>query len=57
VFAKNLVSCRVDLAERHGLEPARALQPQIEAADSGEEGEDAIHHTPSASSSSRGREE
>src|SRR5689334_13345995 len=29
----------IDLSDGHGLEPARSLQPQIEAADSSKEGE------------------
>jgi hypothetical protein len=34
----------VDFAERHGLEPASALEPQVEAADAGEQGKDAVGH-------------
>jgi hypothetical protein len=33
----------VDLAERDSLEPACALEPEVEAADSGKERKDAKH--------------
>jgi hypothetical protein len=35
---------RIDLAERDGLEPARPLKTQVEAADSGKEAKHAKHH-------------
>jgi hypothetical protein len=44
---------RLDFAERDGLESARALQPQVEAANASEKREDAIGHllTPRAAAS------
>jgi hypothetical protein len=38
MFRKDALCERLDLAERDGLEPARALKPKVEAADSREKG-------------------
>lgn len=46
MLVKDRPGLSVYLAERHGLEPARPLQAEVEAANAGEEGKDAIRHTP-----------
>jgi hypothetical protein len=42
MLSQHTLAERVDLAERDGLEPARALKAQVEPADAGEEGKDAV---------------
>jgi hypothetical protein len=46
MFRQDLAAVWLDLAECHGLETTRALQPQREAANAGKQVEDAelFHH-------------
>ena len=46
MFRQHLAAERIDLAERHRLEPARALQPEAETADAAEQIQGPQHHPP-----------
>src|SRR5687767_8576550 len=49
MLRQHLAAERVDLAERHRAEAARALQTKVEAAYASEEAEDAIHQAKATS--------